>query len=36
MTDKFQYVREHVREVPDFPKKGLSFVWILYYNSSNP
>ena len=23
MTDKFQYVRKHVREVPDFPKKGI-------------
>ena len=28
MTDKFQYVREHVREVPDFPKKGILFLDI--------
>ena len=28
MTDvnNFQYVREHVREVPDFPKKGILFL----------
>lgn len=26
--DKFQYVREHVREVPDFPKKGILFLDI--------
>ena len=28
MTDvnNFQYVREHVREVPDFPKKGILFI----------
>ena len=25
-SDKFQYVREHVREVPDFPKKGILFL----------
>ena len=28
MTDKFQYVRKHVREVPDFPKKGILFLDI--------
>ncbi len=28
MTDKFNYVREHVREVPDFPKKGILFLDI--------
>ena len=28
MTDKFQYVREHAREVPDFPKKGILFLDI--------
>lgn len=28
MTDEFQYVREHVREVPDFPKKGILFLDI--------
>lgn len=28
MIDKFQYVREHVREVPDFPKKGILFLDI--------
>lgn len=28
MKDKFQYVREHVREVPDFPKKGILFLDI--------
>lgn len=27
-TDKFKYVREHVREVPDFPKKGILFLDI--------
>ena len=27
-TDEFQYVREHVREVPDFPKKGILFLDI--------
>lgn len=28
MTDvnNFQYVREHVREVPDFPKKEFCFL----------
>ena len=30
MTDvnNFQYVREHVREVPDFPKKGILFLAV--------
>lgn len=27
-TDKFEYVREHVRQVPDFPKKGILFLDI--------
>ena len=27
-TDKYQYVREHVRTVPDFPKKGIMFLDI--------
>lgn len=27
-ADKFQYVRDHVREVPDFPKKGILFLDI--------
>lgn len=27
-TDNFQYVREHVRTVPDFPKKGIMFLDI--------
>ena len=25
-NEKLQYVREHVREVPDFPKKGILFL----------
>lgn len=28
MTKEFQYVREHIREVPDFPKKGILFLDI--------
>ena len=28
MTDNFEYVREHIREVPDFPKKGILFLDI--------
>ena len=27
-VDNFQYVREHVRTVPDFPKKGIMFLDI--------
>lgn len=27
-TDEFEYVREHVRQVPDFPKKGILFLDI--------
>lgn len=27
-ADKFQYVRDHVREVPDFHKKGILFLDI--------
>ena len=27
-TDCFNYVREHIREVPDFPKKGILFLDI--------
>ena len=27
-TDNFQYVREHIREVPDFPKEGILFLDI--------
>ena len=27
-VDNFQYVREHVRMVPDFPKKGIMFLDI--------
>ena len=26
--NKFDYVREHVRTVPDFPKKGIMFLDI--------
>ena len=28
MTDEYQYVRDHVRMVPDFPKKGILFLDI--------
>ena len=28
MTDDYKYVREHVRMVPDFPKKGILFLDI--------
>lgn len=27
-TDRFEYVREHVRQVPDFPKRGILFLDI--------
>ena len=28
MTDNYQYVKNHVRMVPDFPKKGILFLDI--------
>ena len=28
MTTDFEYVREHVRMVPDFPKEGILFLDI--------
>ena len=28
MQNEYEYVREHVRTVPDFPKKGIMFLDI--------